>query len=180
MSMTASVAGLRRSFNNLRGNCFGTQGCASKGIGKTEMQGMTPFWQAWFQFWLVSMILFALAVAGGALTATEAPFRIGLALVNGGVPVELTPAARFVTGILGGVFLGWIVMMALVLRHAAAMGPAGRPLWLAATVGMLAWYALDSTLSVLTGFALNVVPNSLALGLFLIGVAGSGVLTRSR
>jgi hypothetical protein len=139
---------------------------------------MSPFWQAWFRFWLISMVIFALAVAGGALPATEAPFRLGLALVHGGEPVELSPALRFVTGILGGVFLGWIVMMALVLRQAAAMGPGGRPLWLAATLGMFAWFALDSTLSVLTGFALNVVPNSLALGLYLIGVAGGGVLVR--
>jgi hypothetical protein len=48
----------------------------------------------------------------------------------------------------------------------------------AATAAMLVWYALDSTLSVLTGFGLNLVPNSLALGLFLVGVAGSGVLKR--
>jgi len=145
---------------------------------KSEIQGMSAFWQAWFQFWLISMVVFALAVAGGALPATEAPFRLGLMLVNGGVPVELDPALRFVTGILGGVFLGWIVMMALALRQAATLGAAGRPLWQAATVGMLTWYILDSTLSVLTGFALNVVPNSLALVTFLIGIAGSGVLVR--
>lgn len=139
---------------------------------------MSPFWQAWFQFWLVSMIVFALVVAGGALPATEAPLRIGLALTSMGPPTDLTPAGRFMIGILGGVFLGWMVMFALVLRQATAMGRAGRPLWLAATTGMLSWFALDSTLSVATGFGLNLVPNTLALATFLIGVAGSRVLAR--
>ncbi|WP_298190874.1 hypothetical protein [Novosphingobium sp.] len=139
---------------------------------------MSPFWQAWFQFWLVSMIVFALIVAGGALPGTDAPLRMGLALTSMGPPTDLTPAGRFMIGILGGVFLGWMVMFALVLRQAVAMGRAGRPLWLAATVGMASWYALDSTLSVATGFGLNVVPNTLALAMFLIGVAGSKVLAR--
>lgn len=139
---------------------------------------MSLFWQAWFQFWLVSMIVFALVVAGGALPATEAPLRIGLALTSMGPPTDLTPAGRFMIGILGGVFLGWMVMFALVLRQATAMGRAGRPLWLASTAGMLAWFALDSTLSVATGFGLNLVPNTLALATFLIGVVGSRVLAR--
>lgn len=139
---------------------------------------MSPFWQAWFRFWLISMVLFALVVAGGALPATDAPLRLGIALTSMGPPADLTPAGRFMIGILGGVFLGWMVMFWLVLRQAVAMGPAGRPLWLAAMLGMLAWYALDSTLSVATGFGLNLVPNTLALGLFLIGIAGSGVLAR--
>ncbi|MBX9884681.1 MAG: hypothetical protein K2X68_06885 [Novosphingobium sp.] len=139
---------------------------------------MSPFWQAWFRFWLVSMVLFALIVAGGALPATDAPLRMGLALTSMGPPTDLNPAARFMIGILGGVFLGWMVMFALVIRAATAMGRAGRPLWQAATIGLLAWYALDSTLSVATGFGLNLVPNTLALGTFLIGAAGSRVLAR--
>lgn len=139
---------------------------------------MSPFWQAWFQFWLVSMVLFALLVAGGALPATDAPLRMGLALISMGPPTDLTPAGRFMIGVLGGVFLGWMVMLWLVIRQAITMGPAGRPLWQAATIGMLAWYALDSTLSVLTGFGLNAVPNTLALAMFLIGVAGSKALAR--
>jgi hypothetical protein len=35
---------------------------------------------------------------------------------------------------------------------------------------------VDSTLSVATGFGLNVLPNTLALALFLIGLFCSGVL----
>lgn len=139
---------------------------------------LSPFWQSWFQGWCVSMVLFALLVAGGALEATDAPFRFLLALVNTGEPILMTPALRFSIGVLGGVFLGWIVALTLTLRIAMAMGSAGRPLWLASTLGLAAWYVVDSTLSVATGFALNVVPNTLALVLFLIGLAGSGALTR--
>jgi hypothetical protein len=139
---------------------------------------MSPFWQAWFRLWLISMILFALLVAGGALPATDAPLRLGLSLVSMGPAAELTPAARFTTGVLGGVFLGWMVMFWLVVRQAIAMGRAGRPLWVAATAAIIAWYVLDSTLSVQTGFGLNLVPNTLALGTFLVGLAGSRVLAR--
>lgn len=139
---------------------------------------MSPLWQAWFRFWLISMVLFALIVAGGALPATDAPLRMGLALVSMGPPADLTPAGRFMTGILGGVFLGWMVMLWLVVRQAIAMGHAGRPLWFAATIGMASWYALDNALSLATGFGLNLVPNTLALGTFLIGVVRSRVLAR--
>ncbi len=144
---------------------------------------VNPFWRSWFDSWCLSMILFALLVAGGALESTDAPFRLMLATVNAGVhtgePIGITPALRFVTGVLGGVFCGWIVALWATLRFAMAMGSAGRPLWIACTLGMGTWYIVDSTLSVLTGFALNVVPNTLALALYGFGLIGSGALTRT-
>jgi hypothetical protein len=123
------------------------------------------------------MAVFALVVAGGALEATDAPFRLMLAIVGSGETVVITPALRFVTGLLGGVFIGWIVALTLTLRIAMAMGSAGRPLWLANVVGLAAWYVVDCTLSVMTGFALNLVPNTLALVFFLVGLKGSGALS---
>ena len=78
-----------------------------------------------------------------------------LALVNTGDPIVITPALRFVTGVLGGVFLGWIVALVLTLQLAMAMGSTGRPLWIATSLGLAAWFVVDCTLSVLTGFALN-------------------------
>lgn len=137
---------------------------------------MSPFWRSWFHGWCVSMVLFALLVAGGALEATDAPFRLMLDLVGGGEPIVMTPALRFSTGVLGGVFLGWIVALTFTLRIAMAIGSAGRPLWVASTLGLGAWYVVDSSLSVATGFALNVLPNTLALAFFLIGLGGSGAL----
>ena len=137
---------------------------------------MSPFWRSWFHSWCVSMMLFALLVAGGALEATDAPFRLMLAVAGSGEPILIAPALRFVTGVLGGVLLGWIVTLTLTLRIAMGMGHAGRPLWLASLFGLCAWYVVDSTLSVMTGFGLNLVPNTLALAFFLIGLKGSGVL----
>lgn len=136
----------------------------------------SPFWQSWFYGWCVSMVLFALLVAGGALEATDAPFRLMLGLVGGGEPIVMSPALRFSTGMLGGVFLGWIVAITFTLRIAVAMGSAGRPLWVASTLGLGAWYVIDSALSFATGFGLNVLPNTLALAFFSIGLIGSGVL----
>jgi len=141
-----------------------------------EIPMLSPFWRSWFYGWCAAMVLFALLVAGGALEATDAPFRRMLDLVGGGEPIALTPALRFSTGVLGGVFLGWIVSLTFTLRIAMAMGSTGRPLWAASTLGLGAWYVVDSTLSVATGFGLNVLPNTLALALFLIGLFCSGVL----
>lgn len=139
---------------------------------------VSPFWRSWFYGWCFSMVGFAVIMAVGALEATDAPFRALMTLVNFGEPVPITPALRFVSGILGGVLLGWIVALTLTLRIAMAMGGAGRPLWLASTFGLAAWYLVDCTLSVATGFALNLVPNTLALGFYLIGLFGSGALNR--
>lgn len=137
---------------------------------------LSPFWRSWFYGWCVSMVLFALLVAGGALEATDAPFRLMLDLVGDGEHIMMSPALRFSTGVLGGVFLGWIVALTFTLRFAMAMGSAGRPLWVASTLGLAAWYVVDSALSVATGFGLNVLPNTLALAFFVIGLFGSGVL----
>jgi hypothetical protein len=144
---------------------------------------MSPFWQWWFHSWCGSMILFALLVAGGALEATDAPFRLMLHAVSNGEPILMTPALRFSTGMLGGVFLGWMVSIAFTLRIAMTMGSAGmkenaRPLWIASTLGLAAWYVTDSTLSVATGFAPNALLNTLALVFYLVGLIGSGALSR--
>ena len=114
-----------------------------------------------------------------AQVAHFGPFEFDLSLrrlTKDGEPIALTPALRFSTGVLGGVFLGWIVSLTFTLRIAMAMGSTGRPLWAASTLGLGAWYGVDSTLSVATGFGLNVLPNTLALALFLIGLFCSGVL----
>jgi predicted Na+-dependent transporter len=80
---------------------------------------------------------------------------------------------------MGGVSIGWAVMLTLVVRAAIAAGEVGRPLWNAVSAGMAAWFVIDSTLSVATGFAMNVAPNTLLAGMYLVGLFGSGALRRA-
>ena len=44
---------------------------------------------------------------------------------------------------------------------------------------MVSWFVIDSTLSVATGFGLNVVPNIALAGMYVVGLLGSGVLKKS-
>ena len=52
---------------------------------------------------------------------------------------------------------------------------AGRA-WRGIAAGVCAWFAIDSTISVVTGFPLNAVSNTLIIAMLLAPVPGSGVL----
>lgn len=45
---------------------------------------------------------------------------------------------------------------------------------------MVSWFLIDSILSVATGFGLNVLPNVLLAGLYVVGLVGSGALKAGR
>lgn len=137
---------------------------------------MSGFWRSWFFIWCLSIGLFGLALAGGGLPATDGPVRLILALLQGPGPVQFDPTLRFSLGVMGGVSIGWAVMLFLVLRQAIAQGPAGRPLWNAISAGMASWFIIDSTLSVATGFGLNVIPNIGLVGMYIVGLMRSGAL----
>lgn len=137
---------------------------------------MSGFWRAWFYIWCLSIGLFGLALAGGGLPETDGPVRVILAMLQGPGPVTFDPTLRFSVGVMGGVSIGWAVMLFFVLRQAIAQGPAGRPLWNAITAGMLSWFVVDSTLSVATGFGLNVLPNIGLLAMYAVGLFQSGAL----
>ena len=49
-------------------------------------------------------------------------------------------------------------------------------IWMGITVSIVIWYAIDSILSIATGFWLNAVSNTIFSATFLIPVIRSGVL----
>lgn len=141
---------------------------------------MSSFWRMWFTLWCASLGVFGLVLAGGGLDATSGPVRLILSLLHGGGPLNFDQPLRFSLAVLGAVSFGWAVTLYRMIGAAIDLKGAGRPFWNAITAGMISWFVIDSTLSVATGFALNVVPNIALAGMYLIGLMGSGALKQPR
>jgi hypothetical protein len=114
-----------------------------------------------------------------ALAAHPATASITALLADGifwpfdGHPTLDAPAPRLLAAISGGVMVGWGVMLWLVATRILPSDPA-----LAATLvrtSLLAWFAVDSTASILAGAPLNVVLNAVFLAAFLVPL---GMLAR--
>jgi hypothetical protein len=136
---------------------------------------MSAFWRGWLNVWAGIVIVFGLALAGGGLEATDGLAEIAFALVGGPI-AEWTPHLRFSVALMGAVTMGWGVTCLALFMAAHRLGADAAPVWQVATLGMLAWYVVDSALSVATGFWLNAVSNTgLAIG-YLLPVLASGVM----
>lgn len=91
--------------------------------------------------------------------------------------MEMTPHLRFALAVMGPVTLGWALTLIGATEAARYLpAPIARRTWLWITAGVLAWMVIDSILSVTTGFALNLIPNTLYVIAFLIPVIRSEVL----
>lgn len=134
---------------------------------------MTGFWKHWLTIWCWAVGLFGLVLALGAFEATAAPIAWFYGLVGGGAPPEFTPALRFATGLMGALTIGWALTLAAAIRAAQA-GATG--LWRGIGGAVLAWYVIDSALSVATGFALNAVSNTVLLIGLMLPLWRGGVL----
>lgn len=141
---------------------------------------MNPFWRLWFFAWSWSIGIFGAVIAGGAFEATSAPITLVYELVRvaGGSAIRFDPTLRFSLGVMGAVSIGWAVMLYFILFEALQTRSlkAAKPLWNAISSGMAAWFVIDSTLSIATGFGYNVVPNVLLTGMYVVGLIGIGVL----
>jgi hypothetical protein len=85
---------------------------------------------------------------------------------------------RFTLAAMGCVSIGWAVTMFLMIRAAFLLGAQATPIWMGLTAGVVTWFVTDSSLSVATGFGLNVVPNTVLMVTYLIAILGSGALKR--
>jgi len=140
---------------------------------------MSGFWRGWFIIWCVSIGLFGVVLAGGAFEATSGPVRLILTVLQGSGALQLDPVLRFSLAVMGAVSIGWAVTLYFILRAAFSLDPQARPLWTAISAGMASWFVIDSTLSVMTGFGLNVIPNTSLALMYLVGLIGSGALKRT-
>ena len=139
---------------------------------------MTGVWMIWMRVWFGAALLFGVVLSLSAVPATDAPARLLLATVGGdpaaGEALDL-PAMRFALGLTGALTVGWILTLMVAVRGAEAVAPVR---WRRILVAVLVWYVIDSAISVMTGFALNAVSNTLLTVGFLIPVLGSGVLRK--
>lgn len=141
---------------------------------------MTNFWRSYFILWVASIGLFGVVLAGGAFEATSAP--VGFILTSLQVPGDLTftPVLRFSLALMGAVTIGWAATLYGLVRAACTMGEAGHPMWNAITAGMVTWFVIDCSLSIATGFGLNVVPNTILAGMYFFGLRASGALKQTK
>jgi len=139
---------------------------------------MSGFWRGWFVAWCCSIGIFGAVLAGGAFEATSGPVRLVLAGLRGPDEAGFGATLRFSLAVMGAVSIGWAVTLFFVVRAAIDLDGQGRPLWNAITAGMVSWFVIDSTLSLATGFGLNVAPNIALAGMYIVGLMGSGVLRR--
>jgi hypothetical protein len=145
------------------------------------MEGITmsAFWRIWLNLWAWSVIVFGIIIAGGAFEATSGPISALYDLLQGPGPITNDPALRFSLAVMGGVSIGWGVTGLLAIQAAIKLGDKGQPVWNAVTLGLIAWFISDSALSVATGYGLNVVPNILLLGGYLIPLIANKKLFNS-
>lgn len=140
---------------------------------------MSAFWRTWLILWAWSVIVFGIVIAGGAFEATSGPISAIYDLLQGPAPISNDPALRFSLGVMGGVSIGWGVTGLFAILAAIKLGDKGQPVWNAVTLGLIAWFISDSALSIATGYGLNVVPNILLLGGYLIPLVANGKLMKS-
>lgn len=117
-------------------------------------------------WWCVGVILFGLVLIGAAAPRADAPALALLALFGGHQPA-VTADLRFTAGLMGAVTLGWGTSLLAVALTSGALAPDVRVvLWRRIGWGVLAWYLIDSAISVGTGFWPNAVSNSVVAGVF--------------
>jgi hypothetical protein len=136
---------------------------------------MNKFSQSWLSAWSLGVILFGLVLAGAGFAATD---RMAVLLHNfmGPTPFEPTPSLRFSFGLMGAVTMGWggTLYVAFKALHALDRAQAA-PIWRLLIGVALAWYVIDSAISITNGFWLNAVSNTLLTILLLIPIMKSGV-----
>ena len=117
----------------------------------------------------IMTIATGLFFAVASTAPTDAAVRQLLDLVFfrlGDGPAELSDSHHLVNAILGGVMVGWGVMIWLLVDRLLPVAP--RELKHILLVGLVAWFVVDSTGSIASGGWPNAVLNVGFLGVFLV------------
>jgi hypothetical protein len=137
---------------------------------------MNMFWRKWLSIWSLSVIIFGLVLAGAGFPATDG---IAAALFNfiGPEPYAPTQPLRFGIGLMGAVTMGWggMFFVAFTALHGLEATQAA-PLWRLTVIVGLAWLAIDSSISIATGFWMNAISNLVFTLLLLIPIVRTGVM----
>ncbi len=122
----------------------------------------------WLKFSAVVVGSFGPVFFFGSMLATSEPARLTLDLLSWPVDGNMLftdPATRFLSALAGGFLCGWGVLIWGLAGRAYDLAP--EAIRRSVLSGFLTWFVVDTTGSVLSGNASNLVFNSLIL---LIGV----------
>jgi hypothetical protein len=148
---------------------------AERGVSPMEDE-MHGFWKNWMTVWCWAVLAFGVVLALTPVPVANAAPRLVYALLSGDpaavADLDLRPM-QFGLGLQGALTIGWALTIMSLVRVADI---AGAPVWRSLTFALLVWYAIDSTISVATGFPLNAVSNTVLLAGYLAPVLGAGVL----
>jgi len=139
---------------------------------------MTGFWRIWMAVWRLSVAGFGLVLAGAAFEAASGPVRMIFALIGEPLPAEISAPLRFSIALMGAVTLGWWLTLEATFKAIDLLGDRAGPVWRGVTLSVVGWFVIDGALSAATGYALNIIPNTLLLVGYLIPVLATGVMRR--
>ncbi len=133
------------------------------------------FWSNWLVGVSIFGIVFGVVLLlPGGLQTVLAQWAYD-ALAGPGAYAELTAGQlanqRLLYGIMSAVMIGWFMLIAWLALIPFRRGE--RWAWLALDSSLLAWFVLDSIISVQNGFAQNVIINLVFLVLFAIPLAAT-------
>jgi hypothetical protein len=141
---------------------------------------MSTTWKTWLDVWLLVMFgaagLFALA----AFPPLDAAVRLFYDVIywpldgNSAWGEDLRPSV----GILGAVFMGMTLFMKIAID--AAQMHSDQALWRKIFAALLAWYVVDSIISVVTGVPVNALSNTLIFASGAVPFIASGVLNSAK
>lgn len=136
---------------------------------------MTGFWKAWMDVWCWVMFAAGLVFVGAAHPAADGGARLFYEIVGqrSGATVFDGEGLRLAMGLVGAIFSAWALAMMALVRAAETLGA---PVWRALTGSVLFWWVADSAVSIITGYPLNALSNTLITAGYLAPVLGSGVM----
>jgi hypothetical protein len=137
---------------------------------------MQKYWQSWLSVWSLGVILFGFVLAGAGFAATDG-IAVFIHNFMGAAPFDPTPSLRFSFGLMGAVTMGWggTLYVAFKALHALDRGQSA-PIWRMLLGVALAWYVIDSIISIANGFWMNAVSNTVVMILLLVPLIKSGVM----
>lgn len=140
---------------------------------------MSPFWKTWLNIWCLAVAVFGIVLAIGGHEGGEGIGRLVFSMIGREEGLTFDPHTRFSIALMGAVTLGWSITLYAAVQAAHVAGAHQRRLWRMLTASMLIWYVVDGYLSAHTGFATNIISNTVLLLGWLIPMAATGALKRN-
>lgn len=136
---------------------------------------MNGFWRSWLQVWCWLTLGVGVMFALGAAPAADGGVRLFYDVIywpaDGQSPFG--EEVRLTAALLGAVMIGWAITIFGLIAAAEQVGASA---WRTLTLGVVAWWAIDSAISVALGAPVNAASNTLFLAGYLAPVLASGVL----